>query len=81
SEDDLREIARMMLSEVRVRAEKAGFEPVFTDETIDGIVAEAKKSELGARPLRRIIQRRVEDKIALDILRRKSEEKSSPLVG
>ena len=80
SEDDLREITSMMLSEVKLRAEKAGYEPLFTDTTVDEIVSEAKSSGLGARPLRRIIQRRVEDKIALDILRRKNAERRSPSV-
>ncbi len=80
SREDLIEITKNMLNEVKSRAESAGYEPLFTDATIGGIVDEAG-GDCGARPLRRIIQRRVEDKIAADILKRKSDGKRSPFVG
>ena len=80
SRDDMKKIARMMLDDVRNRAEKAGYKPSFSEETVDEIVDEAYGSGSGARPLRRIIQRRVEDKIAVDMIRRRSEGTRSSFV-
>jgi ATP-dependent Clp protease ATP-binding subunit ClpC len=60
----LRQIVRLLLSdtESRLAAQDIGF--TVTEEAIDWIAAEGYQPEYGARPLRRVIQREVDDRIA-----------------
>ena len=61
---ELREIVRLMLgaTERRLSSREVGFE--MTDAAIDWLVEHGYEPEYGARPLRRLIQREVDDRIA-----------------
>ncbi|MEO8906439.1 MAG: ATP-dependent Clp protease ATP-binding subunit, partial [Microbacteriaceae bacterium] len=60
----LRDIVRMLLaqSETRLRAQNIGF--TVDDEAVDWIAEHGYEPEYGARPLRRVIQRELDDRIA-----------------
>ena len=69
--DEIREITRKLLSQLTARAKGRGVELVFTDMAVEQICIEGCDSAYGARPLRRVIQRRVEDLLAHELLRGK----------
>ncbi|HYI33425.1 MAG TPA: ATP-dependent Clp protease ATP-binding subunit [Glaciibacter sp.] len=60
----IRDIVRLLLadSEGRLRKQGIGFD--VTESAIDWIAAEGYQPEYGARPLRRVIQREIDDRIA-----------------
>ncbi|HEY5222148.1 MAG TPA: ATP-dependent Clp protease ATP-binding subunit [Microbacteriaceae bacterium] len=60
----LRDIVRLLLAltEARLQAQKIGF--TIGDEAIDWIAEHGYEPEYGARPLRRLIQRELDDRIA-----------------
>ncbi|WP_125131526.1 ATP-dependent Clp protease ATP-binding subunit [Microbacterium sp. 10M-3C3] len=60
----LREIVRLMLGATEARLTKREVRLQVTDAAVDALVAEGYEPEYGARPLRRVIQRRVDDRIA-----------------
>jgi ATP-dependent Clp protease ATP-binding subunit ClpC len=60
----LREITNLMLADTRSRLGEQGIEIVFSDAAVDWIAANGYQPEFGARPLRRSIQRVVDDKVA-----------------
>lgn len=61
---ELRQIVRLLLADTEARLAKQGIAFEATDSAIDWIAAEGYQPEYGARPLRRVIQREVEDRIA-----------------
>ena len=62
--DELRRIARLMLDKVSARLKKQNIK-IYFDESIEKkIIENLKEPEFGARPIRRLIQNLVEDKIA-----------------
>jgi ATP-dependent Clp protease ATP-binding subunit ClpA len=62
------EVARLMLNELYGRMTERGFELTVSDELIHKLVAIGYNPEFGARPLRRIIQDVLEEKIAHKII-------------
>ena len=64
TEEDIRKIASVMLSEVGERIEKLGIHIGFDDKLVSALAKEGFDPVWGARPLRRAIQRRVEDSFA-----------------
>ncbi len=65
---EMREVARTMLNDVSVRLQKMHIVIRFTEEAVNAIAGEAADSDYGARPLRRSVQRLVEDQIAGQML-------------
>lgn len=63
SRDELKRIIVLMLDEVRTDAEQQGISISFTDELIEFILEKGYDPKYGARPLRRTIQKYVEDKL------------------
>jgi ATP-dependent Clp protease ATP-binding subunit ClpC len=63
-QDQVRSIVRLLLDETESRLAKQDIGFDVSDEAIDWIVAEGYQPEYGARPLRRVIQREVDDRIA-----------------
>lgn len=59
--DELRRIIALMLDEVRLEAEQKGISLSFTDKLVDFILEKGYDPKYGARPLRRTIQKYVED--------------------
>ena len=60
----LHDIVRMLLGGTRTRLAAQGFGLTVTEEAIDWIATRGYEPEYGARPLRRVIQRELDDRIA-----------------
>jgi ATP-dependent Clp protease ATP-binding subunit ClpC len=65
----IRQIAELMLRDVTRRLKESEIEVEFTDQVRELLVREGFDEKFGARPLRRVIQRRVEDKLSEELLR------------
>ena len=66
--DDIKEIARRMLKSLNKRCEEIGIELDVTDKAVDAIADKGFDKVYGARPLRRAIQTKIEDKLSELIL-------------
>ena len=64
SHSEMKEILELMLSELSEMLENKGITLSVTDEVKELLVTEAVREHLGARPLRRLIGRKIEDNIA-----------------
>ncbi|MCX7522021.1 ATP-dependent Clp protease ATP-binding subunit [Microbacterium sp. STN6] len=60
----LRDIVRMLLGATRGRLAAQGVELEVTDEAVDWIAEHGYEPEYGARPLKRLIQRELDDRVA-----------------
>ncbi|MBE6638450.1 MAG: ATP-dependent Clp protease ATP-binding subunit [Ruminococcaceae bacterium] len=74
SEGDIREIARLMLSEVKCRVDAMNIDLSFDDSLIDKLAKEGFDPVYGARPLRRAIRRTIEDALSNALLEGKLKE-------
>ena len=72
--EQLQSIVRILLQSVTTRLHEQGMELEVSDEAMNKIVAEGTDFALGARPLKRAIQRLVEDPISDAILEGKAGE-------
>ncbi len=68
SREQIAEIARLLLDRTRRRLEPQGIEVEFTEAALDLLAEEGFDPEFGARPLRRTIQRRVENELSRMVL-------------
>ena len=68
SREEIREIAALMIKQVNKSLENRKLKLVVTDAALDYLAAEGYSREYGARPLRRTIQRMVEDPLADKII-------------
>lgn len=68
SDDNILEITRHMLQGLKDRATELGVAIEFSNSAIRRIAAEGFDLEYGARPLRRVIQKEIEDRLADQIL-------------
>ena len=66
--DDIGSIAEILLTGLRKRLKAMGITLDITDEAMDNLLEEGYDSGYGARPLKRVIQRRIEDKLSEEIL-------------
>ena len=78
TEKDINLIAKNMLKDVKNRAQSLNIEIDFTDKAIKAISDAGFDPIYGARPLRRAIQSKIEDKLAEEVL--KGEAKSGAKV-
>ncbi|RRQ27450.1 ATP-dependent Clp protease ATP-binding subunit [Rhodococcus sp. Eu-32] len=62
--DQLHRITDLMLEESRERLSAKGIEITFSDSAVDWLARNGHQPEFGARPLRRSIQRALDDRIA-----------------
>ncbi|OVE78006.1 NDP-hexose 4-ketoreductase [bacterium F16] len=69
-QDALRLIIDIEIGKVANRLSRHGIELLFDDEVKDHLISLGHKPEYGARPLRRIVERFVEDPLAENLLRR-----------
>ena len=74
--DDIKQISVKMLDKLIERLADNKIEAEFSDEAIDKIAAEGFDPVYGARPIRRVIQSKVEDMIAERMLEGKIKEGS-----
>lgn len=70
-EEDTRRIAEIMLTRVAERTAALGVALSFAPEVVDMITSEGYDEIYGARPLRRIISKRIEDPLASAMLERR----------
>ncbi|MGN1020146.1 MAG: ATP-dependent Clp protease ATP-binding subunit [Aristaeellaceae bacterium] len=68
SEGDIRAIAGLMLSQVASRLEERDVHLTWDEEALRHLAQEGYDAKYGARPLRRVIQRTVEDTLSEELL-------------
>jgi len=68
TDEQLAEITKLLLDRLVRRLHAQGIEVVFTDEAIELLAHEGFDPEFGARPLRRTIQRLVENELSRMVL-------------
>ena len=66
--DDLKGIVTIQLANLRRRLEERGLEITLTQTAIDALSSEGYDPQFGARPLKRVIQQRIENPLATRIL-------------
>jgi ATP-dependent Clp protease ATP-binding subunit ClpC len=69
SKDEVKEIIDLMIARVRVQVAEHELQLELTDEAKDLLVEKGWDPSMGARPLRRAIQRYIEDPLADEVLR------------
>jgi ATP-dependent Clp protease ATP-binding subunit ClpC len=79
--DDLKDIIEIELAHVRERLELRGYKIALTDAAKDVIIDQGYNPEYGARPLRRAIERLVEDPLSELLLASKFKEGDEIEVG
>lgn len=81
TKENVRDIAKNLIAEVSERVKQnMGLRMSITDEALDYLAKEGFDPLYGARPLRRVILNKVEDKLAENILDGKFKEGSGVLV-
>jgi ATP-dependent Clp protease ATP-binding subunit ClpC len=68
NDESIAQIAKIMLEEVKTRVKTLGIELSFAQSVIEKLTKEGFDIEYGARPLRRAIQRLVEDNLSTALL-------------
>ncbi len=68
-ENHLREIARLLLKDLNSRLAKKNYQIKITNDLIEKIAKLGYDPAFGARPMKRVIQNKIEDQIAQKILR------------
>jgi ATP-dependent Clp protease ATP-binding subunit ClpB len=66
--DDLARIVDIQLSRLRARLRERGIDLVVSDEAKDYLAAKGYDPSYGARPLKRLIQKEIENELALKLL-------------
>lgn len=78
--EDIEEIARRMLDTLIKRTHEIGIELAFTDKAVSAIADAGFDKAYGARPLRRAIQSKIEDRLSELILEEKVKSDSKCIV-
>jgi ATP-dependent Clp protease ATP-binding subunit ClpC len=68
TEEQIHQITRMLLDRLARRLRAQGIEVEFSDDAVDLLAREGYDREFGARPLRRAIQRMVENELSRLVL-------------
>ena len=71
SDKDIEVIARRMLNNLTKRLKELEISVEFTDEAVKAVSKEGFDDVYGARPLRRVIQTKIEDKLSEYMLEKK----------
>ncbi len=74
SKEEIREIVDIMGKDLMKRVKAQNMELVITDEVKDALAKEGYSPTYGARPLRRVLQKRIEDEISEEMLQGKFKE-------
>ena len=74
TEDDLREILNIQINNLQERLSKKGVELEISNEAKKYLIQHGFDQHYGARPLKRLIQREVENKIAVELLKGLNKE-------
>jgi ATP-dependent Clp protease ATP-binding subunit ClpC len=78
--EDTAKIAEILLSSLRKRLKLLEVSLEITPEAMDLITEKGYDENYGARPLKRVIQRNIEDKLSEEILRGNIENGSSVVI-
>ena len=81
TETNFRAIAELMLGELRENMERKNIALIWDDRLVDHLVREGYSVTYGARNLRRLIQKQVEDQIAEGIIARRGESSSQIMLS
>ena len=81
TETNFRAIAELMLGELRENMERKNIALTWDDSLVDHLVSEGYSVTYGARNLRRLIQKQVEDQIAEGIIARRGESSSQIMLS
>ena len=76
SKDETSKIAQLLLGSLKKRLAVLGVSMEITDSAMDLIIAKGYDNNYGARPLKRVIQRNIEDKLSEEILKGELKENS-----
>ena len=68
TEDEIKQIVRLQLNQVKKMVENNGMKLEFTDEALDFISHEGYDPQFGARPVKRVIQNYVLNELSKEIL-------------
>lgn len=79
--DDIKKIAGLMFASIAKDIEKKGITLVATDEALEFLADAGFDIEFGARPMRRALQERVENKLAELLLQGKLKRGSTVTIG
>jgi ATP-dependent Clp protease ATP-binding subunit ClpC len=74
--EEMKKIVRILLDEVKDRLKEKSIELILTDEVEDLLVEEGFDPNYGARPLRRAIQKLLEDPLSEEVLQGKYPEQA-----
>ena len=74
SKPEIRQIVELMFKDLLKRIESHNFSIEISDEVKDYLADEGYSEAYGARPLRRVIQKKIEDTLAEEILNGKYQE-------
>ena len=80
TKDETAQIAELLLGSLRKRLAVIGVKLVVTDAAMDLIIEKGYDNDYGARPLKRVIQRHIEDRLSEEILRGTLKENSTVTV-
>jgi ATP-dependent Clp protease ATP-binding subunit ClpC len=81
SADDLRRIIELQLTDVMQRLAERGIALTLTPEATDFLIKKGYNEDYGARPLRRAIERFIEDPLAEELLRAEGKDGLAIQVG
>ena len=70
---ELARVAKLLITKLANKLKPQGIELKFTENALKYLVEKGYNIEWGARPLRRVIEHEIEDKLADEILSRKIE--------
>ncbi len=68
SDESIKSIARLMLSEIQKRIEEKNIGITFGEDVVEQLAKEGFDPVYGARPLRRAMQRKIEDSLSTELL-------------
>ncbi|MDR1392136.1 MAG: ATP-dependent Clp protease ATP-binding subunit [Clostridiales bacterium] len=81
TEENIKKITKKMLNKLKERMKACEINIEFSEEVIEKIAKTSYDPVYGARPLRRVIQTQIEDKVSEIILEKKIENGENILVG
>ncbi|MGN1208585.1 MAG: ATP-dependent Clp protease ATP-binding subunit [Christensenellales bacterium] len=80
TKNDIAQIASIMINNLNKRLKEKNLEIKLTEKAVDFLIEKGTNVQYGARPLRRLIEQKIEDKIAEDMLSGKIDGKTQIVV-
>ena len=80
TKEETKSIATLILDKLKKRLSGMGINMEITDSAMDLIIEKGYDNNYGARPLKRVIQRRIEDRLSEEILRGALKETSTVVI-